>query len=232
MSEKKRSKQTSTAPLIATIVVALAAIAAVIVLFVISSSKGNDSGSSSSVNGGFTATAELIGECSDNATDLIRQNYEIIKLFVTEGLPKKPEPYGNEPEDGVYTVDSDEYTKLSQIEELVRSVYVEGESERILHRMGVTLENGTTVLMEVYKNREVFGETFLGINAQFRPDTNYSHDWSNCFVEVQPTGETVCEITVYVNGISAEEADAHPESVLKTEMVKQDGKWRLSQVLI
>ena len=232
MSEKKKSNQANTAPLIATIIVAVAAIAAVIVLLVISGSKNEDSEPSSSNNSGFTVTAELIEECSDNASDLVRQNYEIIKLFVTEGLPKKPEPYGNEPEDGIYTVDSGEYTRLSQIEELVRSVYVEGESERILHRMGVTLEDGTTALMEVYKNREVFGETFLGIDARFRPDANYSHDWSNCIVEIQPTGETVCEITVYVNGISAEEASAHPESVIKTEMVKQDGVWRLSQVLL
>lgn len=231
MSNKKKSNQANTAPLIATIVVALAAIAAVIVLLVISGSKDGDSEPVSDKSG-FSVTAELIEECSDNASDLVRQNYEIIKLFVTEGLPKKAEPYGNEPEDGIYTVDSAEYTKLSQIEELVRSVYVDGEADRVLHRMGVTLKDGSTALMEVYKNREVFGETFLGIDARFIPDANYSHDWSNCFVEIQPMSETVCEITVYVNGISAEEASAHPESVLKTEMVKQDGNWRLSQVLL
>ncbi|MCH5206778.1 MAG: hypothetical protein J1F09_07465 [Oscillospiraceae bacterium] len=230
MSEKKY-KQSNQAPLIATIVVAAAAIAAVIVLLVMMSAK-NKTPSNSVAPNGFRASAELIEECTDNAHDLVGQNYEILKLFVTEGLPHKDEPYGNKPEDGIYTVSSEKYTALSQIEELVKSVYVESEANRVLKNMEVTLEDGTKKNMAVYKTRTVFGETFLGIDEQFSPNADYKTDWSSCFVEVLPTSENSCDVTVYVNGISVEEASAHPESVLKTVMVKQEDGWRLVNMLL
>ena len=228
MSDKKY-KQNSTAPLIATIAVALAAIAAVIVLLVMMS--GGDT-SEQSEESGFRITAELIEECTGSAHDLVKQNYEIIKLFVTEGLPKASEPYGNPPEDGMYTVDSKEYTALSQIEELVQSVYVEGEADRILHSMDVTLDTGAKTKMEIYKNRIVFGETKLGIDENFRPNDSYASDWSDCLVEVEPISDTECTVTVYLGGISPDEASAHPESVLKTGMVLQSSGWRLTEMLL
>ena len=103
----KSRKTSSNAAIIATIVVALAAIAAMIILLVMMSGRDKEESSSDT---GFHASQELFDECLYSAHDLVSENYKILKLYIIEGLPHKEEPYGNEPEDGIYTVDSEEYT--------------------------------------------------------------------------------------------------------------------------
>lgn len=255
MSENRSKKNTqSNAPMIATIVVAVAAIAAVIALIAVLNAK-QDSNASRSDNSeaSFRPTQELADECGIRAHDLVGKSYEIIKLFVTEGLPHFDEPYGNEPEDGIYTVNSAEYNSMEQIEALVKSVYVDAEAERILHNLD---GNG----LEIYKNREILtdavytddasgeisetGEssessaesrpayvkqTVLGISADFKPDTSYNKAWATSRIEVVPISETQCHLTIYLGADENTDLSAvAPGSILETAMVKRNGDWLLS----
>ncbi len=250
MSENKSKKNASTATLVATIIVAVAAIAlAIVAVITLNKSSGSTSNTpSSSVDTNFKPTDELVEECQYAAHDLVKNNYEIVRLFVTEGLPHYDEPYGNLPEDGVYTVNSTDYTSLSQIEEFVKSVFVNSEAERILTNID---GNG----LSVYKNREVFvdvvdeetgetaettatgetvsrphytTETVLGISADFKPDTSYNKDWSSCSIAVLPISENECRLTIYLGGLDESAESADPDNVLETQMVKIDGTWKLS----
>lgn len=257
MSENKSKKSSSTAPLVATIVVALAAIAlAVVAVVTLTKGKGNEVvlPDGSVVSTDFHPSDELVEECQYAAHDLVKSNYQIIRLFVTEGLPHYDEPYGNAPEDGIYTVNSTDYTSLSQIEELVKSVFVNSEAERILTNID---GNG----LAVYKNREILAdapaddtadesaettensdasdestvsrphyvtETVLGISADFKPDTAYSKDWSSCSIAVIPISENECQLTIYLGGYDSSAESTDPNTVLETQMVKVDGEWKLS----
>ncbi len=246
----KRKDQSQTISLVATIFVALAAIALAVVAIITVNQKDKPQqtpqDSTPSVSDTFTPTAEFIEECTYAAHDLVQESYRIIRLFVLEGLAHYDEPYGNLPEDGLYTVNSTEYTSLAQIEELVNSVYTKSESQRILNNID---GNG----MAVYQNREVLvevepelpegtaeaateesgvqytTENVLGIDADFVPDADYSKDWSSCVIAVLPKSENECELTVYLDGLNAETAtEADAESVLNIAMIKTDGEWKLA----
>lgn len=173
MSEKKYpEKKSNTAPLVATVIVGLAAVAAVVMLLIMNNDTADPGGSSGLPSGtqvSFRPTQELVDECSVESHDLLQESYKIIRLFVTEGLPHEDEPYGNEPEDGIYTVNSKDYTSFEQIEALVKSVYIDSEAERILHNLD---GNG----LEVYKKREIL------------VDAVYSDEASDS--EASGTGET------------------------------------------
>lgn len=246
----KRKNQNQTISLVATIFVALAAIALAVVAIITVNQKNKPQqttpNSSTVVSDSFNPTAEFVEECTYAAHDLIQDSYRIIRLYVLEGLAHYDEPYGNLPEDGLYTVNSSEYTSLAQIEELVNSVYTKSEAQRILTNID---GNG----MAVYQNREVLveverepaegtaeaetaesgvrytTENVLGIDADFVPDTDYSKDWSSCVIAVLPKSENECELTVYLDGLNAETAtEADAESVLNIAMIKTDGEWRLA----
>lgn len=243
-------KKSNTAPLIATLIVVAAAIAAVTMLIIMMNNTEEREGSSAtpaSSDTVFRPTQEFIEECSVESNELLQKSYKIIRLFITEGLPHYDEPYGNEPEDGIYTVNSKDYTSLEQIEQLVKSVYIESEAERILHNID---GNG----FEVYKNREVFtdvvytdeasagesGEssdrpayikqTVLGINAEFEPDTSYEKPWESSRLEFVPISESECKLTIFLGAGEGTDLSAVDSSlILETAMKKQDGKWRLSK---
>ncbi|MGN1422916.1 MAG: hypothetical protein ACI4XA_06030 [Oscillospiraceae bacterium] len=250
MSTNKSSNNSSKTTLIATIIVAVAAIAlAIVAVMTLNKGSGNTSSApTSSADPAFKPTDELVEECQYAAHDLVKNNYEIVRLFVTEGLPHYDEPYGNLPDDGIYTVNSTDYSSLAEIEELVQSTFVNSEAERILTNID---GNG----MAVYKNRQIYvdvpedtaetatadtseaasrphytTETVLGINANFKPDTAYNKDWSSCSIAVLPVSETECQLTVYLGGLdeTAESSDPDPDTVLETQMVKINGEWKLS----
>lgn len=230
MSSEKRNSNIS---LIVTIATAAVATVAVIILLIVMSTRQESAGSDTpqpSVSG-FVATAELANECGSAATELVSANYEVIRLFVTEGLPKKT-VYGKEPEpiDGAYETVSSKYTEYSQIEALVKGIYTEEAAEEILKRTRIATEN-TAIFIQPYKDHNINGAVFLGLSTQFAVDENYDTDWSNCYIETEPTSETECKVTIYVNGISAEDAASHPESVLKVKMTKTSGGWRLMSLL-
>ena len=134
MSEKKQNnKKSAVSAIVATVIVAVAAVAAIVVLFTMNkkpTAKLPDGTSTS-----FKPSQELVDECGAKAQELISDNYRIVRLFITEGLPYEEEPYGNLPEDGAYTVDSKEYKTYEQMEQFVKSVFVEDEANRILTQM-------------------------------------------------------------------------------------------------
>lgn len=227
---KKAKNSSSNLSLIITIAAAALAVVAIVILLVFMNkdkTKPNDM-----VIPGFQATQELADECFGAAQKLVGDNYEVLRLYVTEGLPLK-KVYGNEPEamDGYYQTDSAKYTDLAQIETLVKSVYSESEAEKILRRFTVNSADGSSKELEVYKSCTAYGETFLGVNEQFIVDYDYKTDWSNCYVSVKPLSETECEVTVYPDGVTSETAAQHAESVRTTAMAKTADGWRLTKFL-
>ncbi len=244
------SKQNnSLIPLISTIVVAVLAIVVVIVaIFVIAGDNSGAShvdGSSVASSQPFEPTQELVDECTYAAHDLVADSYRVLRLFVTEGLPHEDEPYGNLPEDGLYTVSSSEYKTLDQIEELVHSVFVEEEAVRVLGNIdgkGLAVYQNREKLVKVESandgteeaSEEASGiryekEYVLGISADFAPNESYAKDWSSCRIAIIPRSETLCSLTVYLDGLDETTASANSESVLSMTMVKVEQDWRLEQ---
>lgn len=247
MSEKKYSNNTSMAPLIATIAVAVVAIIlAAVAIMTMNSGEEPTSQQSSTTSQGFQPDSAFVEACTYAAHDLVKDNYKILRLFVTEGLPHLDEPYGNAPEDGLYTVNSTEYNSLAQIRELVNGAYVSEEAERILTNIdlnGLAVYQERVVLTDIVYSTEATTETeeqnrplykqekVLGISADFEP-IEYSKDWTQCSIAVQPVSEDVCELTIYLGGVDPENAeDADSESVLKTTMVNSGGAWKLSELV-
>ena len=221
MSEKNKKKQDNAA-LIATIVVAALALAAVIALIVILSNKSSEKPVSSS-NEVFRPTAEFEQECSYEAHDLVKESYEIIRLFITQGLPHLDEPYGNAPEDGIYTVDTEKsrgYSSYEDIDKKVKSVYTDEAAEKVMK-------------LDVYKKRKspFSDDIVLGINADFKADATREKLWENCALAVLPTSETECDITIYldVSGDSFDTSDVSEDKILRTKMIKTDAGWRLTE---
>ncbi len=250
MSDKYK-KNTSLTPIIATIVVALAAIvlAVAAILTLNNGDEGqthsNNSTPSVPVESSFQPEQEFINECTYAAHDLVEQSYSILRLFVTEGLPHFDEPYGNEPEDGIYTVNSTDYTSLKQIEELVKSVYVPAEAKRILTDIDgnglavyldreVLREQETVEPSETHEGPYYVKDIVLGINAEFKPDTDYEKDWSSCSIVVMPRSEKECDLKIYLDGLEPETGAAEDEgersgSILLTSMVKDGDEWKLTE---
>lgn len=245
MSEKKYKENKSVIPLVATIIVAIIAIVLAIVAIMTLRREEPEPNSSepAPIVSNFVPTDALVEECTYAAHDLVRDNFSVIRLYITEGLAHYDEPYGNLPEDGIYTVNSTEYSSLEQIEEMLKSIYVKSEAERVLTNID---GNGKAV----YVNREILvdavytgeaesgesrplytTETVLGISAGFIPDTSYNKDWSTCNIAVLPTSETECELTIYLGGLTpdSEIDETNKDLVLETAMRKIDGEWRLAQ---
>lgn len=246
MSEEYFQKK-SKAPLIITIVVAVLAVAAVTALILV---LKRPTGSSSSNSGsGFTVTREFQLECQYAAHDLVQQSFDVMNLFVFEGLPYMNEPYGNEPEDGLYTVSAEEnskYSSLEDVENLVNSVYTDEAADKVLHNID---GNG----LEVYKKRSVLvdaeydsepesgesrpmyvEEEVLGINAEFVPDTSKRELWANTSIMVVPTSETNCDLKIYLGGVEegADLSAVSEDMVVEVEMVKTADGWRLSEFVL
>ncbi len=239
MSEQKNKKQ-NTASLIATIVVTVLAIAAVVAMIFVMNG-GNGGNSSAPQSEIFRPTAEFEQECEYQAHDLVKGSYDVIRLFVTQGLPHKDEPYGNAPEDGIYTVDTElsgDYKTLSDIEKKVLSVYTSEAADTILNDI-----DGKG--LSVYKNRKVLvdndssaenaprykEETVLGISADFKADAAREKLWESCSLAVFPKSETICEITIYLGGAgeTSDLSSVDADNILRTEMIKTDAGWRLTK---
>ncbi|MCM1164520.1 MAG: hypothetical protein NC299_06020 [Lachnospiraceae bacterium] len=227
MSEKKsKNANGALAPLIATVIAAVAAVAAVIVLIVVNSGEQSSepSGSSVSADVTFHPSQELIEECNNNAHDLVAGNYEILRLFMLEGVPHEDEPYGNEPEDGYYTASSAKYPTYAALEAFVKSVFVSSEAERILHNFD---GNGLTV----YNAREGYGGA-LGIIADFAPDTSYGKPWESTRIQFVPVSETECSLTIFLGADEDTDLSTVSEELSpKATMVKTTEGWRLTKLV-
>lgn len=163
---------------------------------------------------GYKADKELVNEMFDAATKLIYDNYTVLKLYYTKGLPHKDEPYGNAPEDGYYTVDSDDYTSLEQIEEIVDRTYIKSFADEVKKN---PLGYGA-----IYKTRD---NGSLGIIENYTP-MQYDRSWENPNLEIDPVSDTECNITVTIH-----ERSDDSEVPVTAAMVKNGDGWRLSSIL-
>lgn len=234
-NSKSNKNNNGTGPLIATIIVAVAAIAAIAILvFVMNGSRGNNEQTTlpDGTEISFQASQELIDECRDSAHDLVANNFEVIKLYITQGLPALDEPYGNKPEDGVYTVNSDKYKTMDDIENFLKTIYVDAAVSDIIAKDVYRSRLMKDGVPYVGTNSNAPGvEKVLGINAEFRTNKNYEKDWTSCFVEVYPTSDSECHIAVYLNGTNPNDESTDPNSVIESEMIKTDAGWRLTELL-
>lgn len=243
------SNQKSNIPMVATIIVAAAAVALAVAaaIMILNLDKSDaesvvSSGSSTVQQDLSYITTEYQEECEYAAHDLLNDSYEILRLFVTEGLYHEDEPYGNLPEDGYYTVNSTDYTSLEQIEELVHSVYTDDAAEQILKNVdgnGLAVYANREQLVKV-EEEETTAETTaesstkyetvykLGISADFTPDESKS--WSSCAITIEYLEEGRCGLTVYLDGVDSSNGitDENKDSVLQMSMIKLDDGWRLT----
>lgn len=163
---------------------------------------------------GYVPDEELGEEMKDAATKLISDNYKILSLYYTKGLDHKDEPYGNAPEDGYFTVKSETYTSLSQLEDLVDDTFI---SEQAKATKTNSLGYGA-----IYAERSG-GE--LGIIENFTPMT-YNISWDNPDFKISPVSDTECIISVTLH-----DRDTGDEVIRKGEMVKTEDGWRLKTIL-
>ena len=263
MSEQNKEKKTSSiSTLIATAIVAAAAIAAIIVLIVMSNKT--DGGQQNDLKNSLTVevsdTQAFADECGENAKRLVQSNYRVVRLFISEGLPHRDEPYGNNPEDGYYTVESDEFKTLEEVEELLKSTFVEEEASRILMQMpsdpGAAYGGAASAFsadephpdsVAVYWSRVDYvdnnsnsasgsqtyeKQSVLGISQYFRPYTDYKKPWGSTSIRIVPVSEEECDITIYLGADKdVELSSVEDTDILTTKMVKVDGEWRLTKLV-
>lgn len=231
MSEKNTNQ--SKVPLISTIVVAVLAVATVVALILILNKPAENKPAPSDEV--FRPTAELEQECEYAAHDLVKESYEIIRLFVTEGLPHLDEPYGNAPEDKIFTVNTEKsrgYKSYEDIENKVKSVYTSEAAEKV---MKLDVYKKRTILVDnpsADENAPHYKEAVvLGISADFKADETRGKLWENCALAVLPTSETECDITIYLDGTgdSSDISAVSEDKILRTKMTKTDSGWRLTE---
>lgn len=163
---------------------------------------------------GYVADKLVADEMKDAAQLLVSNNYEVLSLYYIHGMDHKDEPYGNAPEDGYYTVDSDEYTSIEQLEELVDSTFLPEQAE--------TTKTNSLGYGPIYKVRDS-GE--LGIIENFTP-MSYDTSWDNPQFSIEPVSDEDCVIKITLhNRTSGEEVG------LTGEMTKTADGWRLKTIL-
>ncbi len=241
MDEQGKKSKT---PIIITAVAAVLAVAMVVVLIIVMKKKPNSD--ETSQDSGFVVTRELMLECQYAANDLLTQNFEVLRLFVFEGIGHLDEPDGNIPEDGIYTIDPDisgRYSSLDDIELLVKSVYTDEAAEKILHNID---GNG----LSVYQNRKIQAEAdsepensestsaavtekeVLGISADFKPDASKRELWASHTFTLNPTSETACELTIYLGGgvnDSTDLSSISEDMIVRALMIKGENGWRFAE---
>lgn len=224
----------NTAATIATIIVAVLAIATTLFLLYQTSQQQIQDNQYN-----YVPTDEINEEMNMNAVTLIKNNCEVFRIFLQYGLPHRAEPYNNVPEDGYYTVKSDNYKTISDIETLVNSTFVEKEAKRILTNI-----NGDNVAVYAEETDDD-GNKGIGLdvsmvdeNGRFKA-INYDYTWSNAKFTLHPKSNTECDIIVELNPAeetsSAENAssgsdDSNTKKVT-ANMLKVNGEWRLQKLV-
>lgn len=163
---------------------------------------------------GFEVDDALAEEMKDAAQELVANNYEVLSLYYIHGMDHKDEPYGNTPEDGYYTVDSDEYISLAQLEELVDSTFLADQAR--------TVKSNPLSYGPIYKERN---NGDLGIIANFTP-MDYDISWENPQFSIEPQSETDCVINITLHNRTSGD-----EVKLAGEMTKTEEGWRLKTIL-
>lgn len=223
----------NTAATIATIIVAVLAIATTLFLLYQTSQQQIQENQYN-----YIPSDEVNEEMNMNAVTLIKNNCEIFRIYLQYGLPHQAEPYNNVPEDGYYTVKSDSYKTMSDIEKLVNSTFVEKEAKRIL-----TDINGDNIAVYAEETDED-GNKGIGLdmnmvdeNGRFKT-LDYGYTWSNARFTLHPKSNTECDIIVELNSAeetsSADTTSSGSESNIKkvtANMLKVNGEWRLQKLV-
>ena len=223
----------NTAATIATIIVAVLAIATTLFLLYQTSQQQIQENQYN-----YIPSDEVNEEMNMNAVTLIKNNCEIFRIYLQYGLPHQAEPYNNVPEDGYYTVKSDSYKTMSDIEKLVNSTFVEKEAKRIL-----TDINGDNIAVYAEETDED-GNKGIGLdmnmvdeNGRFKA-LDYGYTWSNARFTLHPKSNTECYIIVELNSAeetsSADTTSSGSESSIKkvtANMLKVNGEWRLQKLV-
>lgn len=223
----------NTAATIATIIVAVLAIATTLFLLYQTSQQQIQENQYN-----YIPSDEVNEEMNMNAVTLIKNNCEIFRIYLQYGLLHQAEPYNNVPEDGYYTVKSDSYKTMSDIEKLVNSTFVEKEAKRIL-----TDINGDNIAVYAEETDED-GNKGIGLdmnmvdeNGRFKA-LDYGYTWSNARFTLHPKSNTECDIIVELNSAeetsSADTTSSGSESSIKkvtANMLKVNGEWRLQKLV-
>ncbi|MDR0197757.1 MAG: hypothetical protein LBI36_06020 [Oscillospiraceae bacterium] len=196
--------------LIATIIVALLAFAAVL-FTAFKLTSGRDVPEE---DGEYRPTEETADEMWDAAVRLVEDNYTVLCLFYTVGLPHEEEAYGNPPEDGYYTAVSSDYGSADEIFALVRGTFSEQAAERII--------SDPSGKGPVYSDKG--GK--IGINADFKR-MEYAVNWEKPHCEIIAfISDEECEIRVTLEG------EGGVPEVKDMRMEKDDdGVWRLNNLI-
>ena len=223
----------NTAATIATIVVAVLAIATTLFLLYQTSQQQIQDNQYN-----YVPSDEINEEMNMNAVTLIKNNCEVFRIYLQYGLPHQAEPYNNVPEDGYYTVKSDSYKTISDIETLVNSTFVEKEAKRILTNI-----NGDNVAVYAEETDDD-GNKGIGLdvsmvdeNGRFK-SIDYNYTWSNAKFMLHHKSNTECDIIVELN--PAEEtssadntssgSDSSNTKKVTANMLKVNGEWRLQKL--
>ena len=222
----------NTAATIATIIVAVLAIATTLFLLYQTSQQQIQENQYN-----YIPSDEVNEEMNMNAVTLIKNNCEVFRIYLQYGLPHQSEPYNNVPEDGYYTVKSDSYKTMSDIEKLVNATFVEKEAKRILTNI-----NGDNIAVYAEETDED-GNKGIGLdmnmvdeNGRFKA-LDYGYTWSNARFTLRPKSNTECDIIVELNSAeetsSADTTSSGSESNIKkvtANMLKVNGEWRLQKL--
>ena len=209
----------NTAATIATIIVAVLAIATTLFLLYQTSQQQIQENQYN-----YVPSDEVNEEMNMNAVTLIKNNCEVFRIYLQYGLPHQAEPYNNVPEDGYYTVKSENYKTFSDIETLVNSTFVEKEAKRILTNINGNKGIGLDAKM-------------VDENGRFKAIA-YDYTWSEAKFTLHPKSNTECDITVELN--PAEETSSADTSSgsesgntkkITANMLKVNGQWRLQKLV-
>ena len=187
----------------------------------------------------YVPSDEVNEEMNMNAVTLIKNNCEVFRIYLQYGLPHQAEPYNNVPEDGYYTVKSDNYKTISDVEAVVNSTFVEKEAKRILTNI-----NGDNVAVYAEETDDD-GNKGIGLDVSMVDENGrfkaiaYDYTWSNAKFTLHPKSNTECDIIVELNPAeetsSAENAssgsdDSNTKKVT-ANMLKVNGEWRLQKLV-
>ncbi|MGN0655386.1 MAG: hypothetical protein ACI4KR_01200, partial [Ruminiclostridium sp.] len=216
-----KGKYSESAPLYA-VLLAAGLVVAVVVFFIVYNSLGGakpaaekpSEQTAQSTKAPDTPDVAATEEMLDAATELIKNNYQVLSLYYTKGMEHKDEPYGNVPEDGYYTAISSDFSSIEELEKLVDSTFAPEQAKII--------KEDSLGYGPIYKTRD---NGDLGIIQNFTP-MPYTRSWDNPGFKINPVSETECSIDITIH-----EKESGEEVVLNATMIETSEGWRLSEIV-
>lgn len=208
----------------ATVITVIVALLAACAVFFLIWTAGNQNQQEQQIQQEYVPTEEVANEMKLAAPELLKGNYEVLKLFYTKGISYEKEPYGNLPEDGFYTCADETYKTYADMEAFVKSVYVENEAQRIL--------TSSRAAFQPKIDGPVYGDDngVLGISQNFIDENgfiaiDYDYSWSNPTFTIDPKSDNECALVIVIK-----DKDGH-EVTCNGLMLKVNGEWRLNELI-